>query len=135
MTPQPQEWDHREDGRLAFRDARRELDWSANHYRQARHAITAGNGSPRELSRTQQAWSWALAEWVRALTYREEAMDGVGVVLDAGLGEDRAQGGEPSPTWIEFQEGGQKAEANYSELSADSPQRDSRQVHGMLVDN
>jgi hypothetical protein len=115
MTPQPQEWNQREDGRLAFRDARRELDWSANHYRRARQAITAGNGSPRELSRTQQAWSWALAEWVRALTYREEVMDGV--MFDAGLGEDRAQGGESSPASTEFRVSRQEAEARYSDYA------------------
>ncbi|MEU3169649.1 hypothetical protein [Streptosporangium sp. NPDC006930] len=70
MTHPSQEWGQREDAQSAFREARRELDWSANHYRQARYAIAAGNGSARDLNRAQQAWSWALAEWVRALTYR-----------------------------------------------------------------
>ncbi|MEV6866666.1 hypothetical protein AB0M44_37430 [Streptosporangium subroseum] len=112
MTHQSQEWDQLEDGRRAFREARRELDWSANHYRQARYAIAAGNGSSKDLSRAQQSWSWALAEWVRALTYREEALDGV--ALDAGLEEDPMQSGEPSPASMEFQKSRQEAEARSS---------------------
>ncbi|GAA2986229.1 hypothetical protein [Streptosporangium longisporum] len=112
MTHQPQEWDQHEDARQAFRQARRELDWSANHYRQTRYAIAAGNGSAKELSRAQQGWSWALAEWVRALTYREEAMDGV--LLDSGLEEDKIQDGESSPAAMEFRASRLEAETRYS---------------------
>ncbi|MFD8562953.1 hypothetical protein ACFV1N_37245 [Streptosporangium canum] len=111
MVDQPQGWDQREDARVAFREAGRELNWTADHYRQARYAIEAGNGSPKELSRARQAWGWALAQWVRALTYREEAMDGV--ALDAGVGEDLPQDGQPSPASAVFQESRQEAEARY----------------------
>ncbi|MFI6883936.1 hypothetical protein [Streptosporangium canum] len=124
MVHQPQGWDQREDARVAFREAGRELNWTADHYRQARYAIEAGNGSPKELSRARQAWGWALAQWVQALTYREEAMDGV--ALDAGVGEDLPQDGQPSSASAVFQESRQEAEARYRDYervrrSASSP--------------
>lgn len=110
---QPQEQDQREDARLVFREARRELDWTADRYRQARYAIPAGNGSPKELSKARQLWSWALAQWVQALIYREEAMDGV--TLDEELGQASSLEGQPSSASTEFQQIRQEVEARYSE--------------------
>ncbi|MBG0830270.1 hypothetical protein HS041_21120 [Planomonospora sp. ID67723] len=65
-----------EAARLIFRDAVRELRQAMGRYDRARQAIDAGHGSPAELARSRQAWSWALTEWVRSLIAREEARDG-----------------------------------------------------------
>lgn len=110
---QPQEQDQREDARLIFREARRELDWTADRYRQARYAIPAGNGSPTELNKARQAWSWALMQWVQALIYREEVMDGV--ALDEELGQAASLEGQSPSAFTEFQQIRQEVEAHYGE--------------------
>ncbi|WP_326825537.1 hypothetical protein [Streptosporangium sp. NBC_01756] len=87
------EWGRREEARLAFREAGREVRWAKDRYGQAQQAFGEGNGSPAELARTRQAWIWALAEWVRTLTIREEVLDGGRPAADSGMDVLSGSGG------------------------------------------
>ncbi|MGV9778507.1 hypothetical protein [Streptosporangium sp. NPDC003464] len=67
----------REETRLRFKEARRELDWAKGRYGRAQDAVEAGKGSAFELNQARQSWSWAQMEWVRALIARESSQDGL----------------------------------------------------------
>ncbi|WP_068894040.1 hypothetical protein [Planomonospora sphaerica] len=94
--------DRREQARLEFREAGRELRWAMGRYGDARQAIDSGGVSIGELFRARQAWAWALMEWVRTLTSREEVLDGVR--SGPGDGSERPDAGAgrfPPPATLE----------------------------------
>ncbi|GGK49203.1 hypothetical protein Ppa06_62380 [Planomonospora parontospora subsp. parontospora] len=94
--------DRREEARLEFREAGRELRWAMGRYGDARQAIDSGGVSIGELFRARQAWAWALMEWVRTLTSREEVLDGVR--SGPGDGSERPDAGAgrfPPPATLE----------------------------------
>ncbi|MBG0817532.1 hypothetical protein [Planomonospora sp. ID82291] len=94
--------DRREEARLEFREAGRELRWAMSRYGDARQAIDSGGVSIGELFRARQAWAWALMEWVRTLTSREEILDGVR--SGPGDGSERPDAGAgrfPPPATLE----------------------------------